>query len=405
VKVNVAVCGKFHYDNYIRYLHEYGVLGRFYYSHKINREGSAFGIGKERLINLWLKEYLFRLHGHLTGGWMTAELHHIYTDLWECGALRRWARCDVFHFTLDGACRGLIRRAQQDEGVIVGEAVTCHPSLFGAILRQEYEMLGVDYRPRFYTAWERQLEELEKCEMLLTPSRFVCDSFVEAGFPSSGTAVLPYGVELQKFYPDENVEDVKTRSSVFRVICVGGISVHKGQIYLLEAWKKLGLRNAELLLIGPIAARMRTVLRRYEGLFRHIPFVPNNEIRREYARSSVFVLPSVQDGFGLVSAEAMACRLPVIVTVNTGAADIVAHGENGFVVPIRSPDAIAEGIEVLYRDRTLRQAMADAALTKARNELGWDKYADRLCDFYRTALKHSGRRPGVSKEVATAEAP
>jgi glycosyltransferase involved in cell wall biosynthesis len=381
-------------------LEEYGVLERFYYSHKIGKGPLTLGVTSKRLVNLWLKEYLVHLHGRLTGGWMAGEWHHIYAGFWERGALRKWTPCDIFHFMLDGASKKLIKRAQQNGSVIVGEAVTCHPSLFAAILRQEYEILGLNNYPRSYMAWEKQLEELKLCEYLLAPSRFVRDSFTEKGFEVSRVTVLPYGVDLQRFQP---AEDMKKGGKAFRVICVGGISVHKGHIYLLEAWKKLGLRNAELLLIGSIAARMRNVLRRYDGLFRHVPFVPNDEIRHEYARSSVFVLPSLQDGCSLVCAEAMACGLPVITTVNNGAAGIVTHGKDGFVVPIRSPDAIAEHIEMLYRDQTLRQAMSDAALAKARNELGWDRYAIRLCDFYRSVLKNRGQ-PGLSGEAQPAKA-
>ena len=144
-------------------------------------------------------------------------------------------------------------------------------------------------------------------------------------------------------------------------------------------------------------------MHRYNGLFRHLPFVPNDELRHEYARSSVFVLPSLQDGCSLVLAEAMACGTPVITTVNNGAADMIAHGKDGFVVPIRSPEAIVEHVEMLYRDRELRQAMSEAALAKARNELGWDKYASRLGDFYRSVLE-GGLAPGISGETQTAKA-
>jgi glycosyltransferase involved in cell wall biosynthesis len=363
----------------------------------------TFGVTSERLVNLWLKEYLVRLHGRLTGGWMAVEMHHIYADFWERGVLRKWAPCDVLHFMLDGSSRDLIKRARQAGSVVIAEAVTSHPALFGAILQEEHEILGIEDRPRFNVSWERQLEELERCDYLLVPSRFVCDSFTERGFDVSRIAVLPYGVDLQRFQPDEDAQDIESRRATFRVICVGGISVHKGQVYLLEAWKKLGLRNAELLLVGPITVRMRKVLRQYDGLFRHIPFVPNDEIRHEYARSSVFVLPSLQDGCSLVCAEAMACGLPVITTVNNGAADIVTHGKDGFVVPIRSPDAIAEYIEMLYRDDTLRQAMSEAALAKARKELGWDRYARRLCEFYRSVLERGGQT-GLSGEAQTAKA-
>lgn len=403
MKVNIAVCGRFHYGNYIRYLQEYGVLERFYYSHRISRGSTAFGVASERLVNLWLKEYLVHLHGRLTGGWMSVETHHIYAELWERGVLRKWVPSDIFHFMLDGSSRRLIKRARQDGGVIIGEAVTSHPHLFGRILQDEYEILKIENYPRFNASWERQLEEPAHCDYLLAPSRFVRDSFVERGFDASRTVVLPYGVDLQGFRPGESFKDIASTGSIFRVICVGGISVHKGQVYLLEAWKKLRLHNAELLLIGSIKPEMRSALHRYDGLFRHVPFVAHDQMRNEYTRSAVFVLPSLQDGCSLVLAEAMACGLPVITTVNNGAADIITHGKDGFVIPVRSPDAIAEHLELLYRDRALRRAISAAALTKARNDLGWDKYVMRLYDFYRSVLENRGR-PELSREAQAASA-
>jgi glycosyltransferase involved in cell wall biosynthesis len=94
----------------------------------------------------------------------------------------------------------------------------------------------------------------------------------------------------------------------------------------------------------------------------------------------------------------MACGLPVITTSNNGASDIIDHGKDGFVVAARSPEAIAEHIEAIYRDRELRHAMSMAALAKARNELGWDRYAKRLCDFYRSVLEHKRQAPSPGED-------
>lgn len=173
-------------------------------------------------------------------------------------------------------------------------------------------------------------------------------------------------------------------------------------MYLLEAWKKLNLPNAELLLIGSLSHEMNPLIRRYEGVFRHIPFVPNEQLLQYYGRSSVFVLPSVEDGFAVVIGEAMACGLPVITTYNTGAADIIAHGRHGFVVPIRSPEAIGEHLELLYRNPELRNEMAEAALNKAQTELGWDIYAGRLCDLYRSLFAGDALSQLPTKDAAVA---
>ena len=63
----------------------------------------------------------------------------------------------------------------------------------------------------------------------------------------------------------------------------------------------------------------------FEGLFRHLPRVPHRQLREQYARSSLFVLPSVEDGFAYVVAEALGCGLPVITTENTGASVLAPH--------------------------------------------------------------------------------
>ncbi len=398
MKVNIAVCGKFHYHNYVRYVDEVGLLNRVYYSHKRSTDAANLGIQRDSAVNLWPKEYLIHLHGLLTKGRLVAELHPYYADLWQMGALRRWVSCDILHLMLHGTGLKMMRRARDEGAKVIVEPVNQHPQGMNEILREEAERLGLRARHARYKIQERQIEESLASDFLLTPSVVVRDSFVKRGYPSLRTGVLPYGVDLARFHP--LVEQAKP-DRTFRVICVAQVSPRKGQVYLLEAWKKLNLPDAELLLIGSLSPEMAAVLRRFQGTFRHIPFVPNDELLEYYGRASVFVLPSLEDGFAVVIGEAMACGLPVITTHNVGAADIVSHGKDGFVVHIRSPDAIAEHLEELYRNPELRVEMSRAALTKARNELGWDKYAIQLCDFYRSVLRND-RRPESAADAQAA---
>jgi len=267
-------------------------------------------------------------------------------------------------------------------------------------LNEEAERLGLKRIRRLFTIQDRQIEESLGADFLLAPSRIVRDSFIDRGYDVNRIAVLPYGVDLNHFHPiAEHIGEDRT----FRVICVAQISSRKGHVYLLEAWKKLNLPNAELLLIGTISQEMRSIVSRYTGIFRHISSVPNQHLFELYGRSSVFVLPTLEDGFAVVTGEAMACGLPVITTVNNGAADVIEHGKDGFIIPIRSSGSIAEHIELLYRNRPFLQAMSEAALVKARNELGWDRYADRLCDLYHSLLESSGQQILFTK-TQTAEA-
>jgi glycosyltransferase involved in cell wall biosynthesis len=389
-KVNIAVCGRFHYHNYVRFIDQAGLLSAFYYSHKLSTNAANLGIGCDRAVNLWPKEYLIRLHGRLTRGRLMLEFAPLYAGLWQMGVLRRWDRCDILHLMLHGTGTSLVRRAKDEGAKVFVEPVNQHPHGVNEILDEEAERLGLKARHALCRIQERQIEEAALSDFLLAPSRIVRDSFVMRGYEQIRTALLPYAVDLSRFRP---IADAAESDHIFRVICVAQITPRKGQVYLLEAWKKLDLPNAELLLIGSLSHEMHAVLRRYDGIFRHISFVPNQQLLQYYGRSSVFVLPSLEDGFAVVTAEAMACGLPAITTVNNGAADIVTHGQDGFVVPIRSPEAIAEHLELLYRNTELRNEMARAALIKAQTELGWDKYARRLCDLYQSVYEQGLSAP------------
>jgi glycosyltransferase involved in cell wall biosynthesis len=92
-----------------------------------------------------------------------------------------------------------------------------------------------------------------------------------------------------------------------------------------------------------------------------------------YHNASIFVLPSVEDGFGQVVMQAMVTGLPVLVSSNAGASEAVRQGENGFVFEARNIDALTAQLEQLYRDPEMRRAMGKSALSSALNYT-WDNY-------------------------------
>lgn len=385
MKVNVAVCGRFHYHNYVRYLAKLETLNRFYYSHKLGTDYAALGISKEQAINLWGKEYLLGIHGRLTRGRLVQEMSAWYGDLWQAGVLRRWADCDILHLMLHGAGVAVARRAKREGSVVVAEPVNQHIEAALAIVEEEREALGFKRTGGPRRAEQRQIEETEISDFLLAPSRIVRDSFIRRGYDARKTAVLPFGVDTDRFRPLDGRDELAAERP-FRAICVAQISVRKGHVYLLEAWKRLALPNSELLLIGALSNEMEPILDRYAGMFRHISGVANARLRDYYGRASVFVLPSLEDGCAVVCAEAMACGLPVITTSSNGSSEIIDHGKDGFVVPARSSEAIAGCLERLYRNEDLRREMSVAALEKARSKLTWEAYAHNLNAIYRTAM-------------------
>lgn len=383
MKVNIAVSGKFHFHNYVRFLDAQGVLNRFYYAHKLSTNADVLGVKAEKLVNIWIKEYLLQAHSQFLPRLGSEAFKPFYRKIWEIGSLTRWLPCDVLHIMLHGGGRGLIRRAKSERSLIIGEPVNAHPDIQNDILNIEWDRLKIRRSHKRTLAQKQILDEVGMADRLLVASHFLKRSYVEKGFSADLIEVLPYGVDLTRFSPPDTDRDI---SKQFRVVCVAGINVRKGIIDLLDAWNRLNFPDAELLLIGRVSSEMLPVLQKYAGEFKHIPFVPNRELRRYFEASTVFVLPSLEDGFGLVCTEAMACGLPVITTTNTGAAELIDNDVSGYVVPIRSPEVIAEKLEILYRDREKARCMGNAAAEKVRSLYGWEGYADKLIHVYEASL-------------------
>jgi glycosyltransferase involved in cell wall biosynthesis len=105
----------------------------------------------------------------------------------------------------------------------------------------------------------------------------------------------------------------------------------------------------------------------------------------EMRRHDVLVLPSLFEGFGLVILEAMAQGLVVIATPHTAAPDLIEDGTDGFIVPIRSPEAIAEKMEMLLGARERLHEMKLAARRKAEKQR-WEVYRRALAQVAREVV-------------------
>ena len=112
-----------------------------------------------------------------------------------------------------------------------------------------------------------------------------------------------------------------------------------------------------------------------------------------YFASDLFMMLSAFDTFGMVVLEAMASRLPVIVSANVGAKDLVEEGVNGFVLPDRMDADAAAAKIVLLLDATLRAAMGEAGRRTSERH-GWDRLAKEVAEVYDDALAFKRRASG-----------
>lgn len=214
---------------------------------------------------------------------------------------------------------------------------------------------------------QRFSSECSQADLIIVLSEVAKQTFIKAGFAPEKLAVLTPFVDTNRFCPTPKIDDI------FRVLYVGTIEPRKGVPYLVEAFQKANIAQSELLLVGGTSTRALKMF--IEGTLRDNPNIKQEfwdfskaDPTQVFGKSSVLVLPSVEDGFGLVALEAMACGLPIIVTSHCGAADVVTDGVNGFIIPPRDTETLAEKLTFLAANETIRLEMGKVARTTAQKQ-------------------------------------
>lgn len=220
----------------------------------------------------------------------------------------------------------------------------------------------------------RQRAELDLADMIVCGSSFAKRAIEAEGVASDRILVVPLGV-ADHLYAERRLASCDDHPGL-RVLYVGGDGLRKGIGYLSQALDALGRDDVEVRAAGDLELS-RLALAQLSSRMTLLGTVPRSEMPALFRWADVLVLPSVSDTFGMVILEAMAAGLVVIASENTAAPDILRHGEDGFVVPIRDPAAIATALELLASDHDLMREMGRAARERA-GEFTVSRYGERL---------------------------
>ncbi|HSV43912.1 MAG TPA: glycosyltransferase family 4 protein [Candidatus Bathyarchaeia archaeon] len=258
-----------------------------------------------------------------------------------------------------------------------------HPKFLIETWEREAKTLGLTDSPSIKA--QQILAELEQMDIVYVPSRFVKQTFLDFGYKRDHLRINPYGVDGKLFYPLVSSGAVRER---FSIVTAGMLGWRKGTYYLLEAVRRLKQEgiDCDVYLMGfPDEDFGKKFLSRYQDVVTHVGGVSHAAIVDYYRLADVFVLPSLAEGQARVVLEAMACATPCIVTANTGCADVVRDGINGFVVPVRDSEAIADRIRLLYRDQARLRDMGRKA-RQAVEQQTWHRYRQTLMTDYQTFI-------------------
>ncbi len=293
-------------------------------------------------------------------------------NLFDYWAKRHIEACDVFHGWNHMSLYSM-RKAKTLGAKTIIERSSAHPAVQLQILKEEWARFGLKYPSGMHWLMDKHVQEYEEADAIAVCSEFVARTLVDHGIPRKKLRRVHLGFDPSRFSTAPKTDNT------FRVIFAGMIGLRKGIPYLLEAFKRLNLPNSELVLVGGFAPEGRQFMSKYEGIYRHIPFVPQQELAALYQQSSVLVMPSLEDGFGMTVYEAAACGVPAIVSENTGAT--LVDGESCLIVPIRDIDALMEKLVWLYEDEEARHQMGQAAHQYVQ-QFTWSTYHAELKQIY-----------------------
>ncbi len=375
MKITISVGGRFHAFNLAQQLLKHGHLQSLITSYP-KFEVAKYGIPKEKIKSIIIKEIIER-------GWRKLPyfLRNIYNpqylihEIFDKSASKKIEKTDIFVGWSSFALYSL-KEAKEMGAITILDRGSSHIVYQNAILEEEYRRFGARAGLSHPKIIEKELKEYDEADYITIPSVFAERTFLEKGVPENKIIHVPYGVELSDF------KQIPKNDNVFRVVFSGGMSLRKGVHYLLRAFSELNLPNSELLLIGAFNDEIKPFFKKYEGKYKWLSHIPQKELYKYYSRGSVFVLNSIEDGFGMVIIQAMACGLPVIATTNTGAYDIVRDGLDGFIIPIRDVAVLKEKILYLYNNREDCRRMGQSAKERVSKGFTWDDYGEKIIRAY-----------------------
>ncbi len=227
-------------------------------------------------------------------------------------------------------------------------------------------------RGRELPRWRALEQEAYQCaRFVFTHTQLARRSLIEDyGLPESQVIYAGTGCNFDlASLPKEKVTDDGTT-----LLLVGKDFERKGVDTLLKAFEIVSREQpgAHLLLAGSDARIEQPGVEVLGKIY------DRNLLMKVYERASIFVLPSHYEPCGNAVVEAMAFHLPCVVSSAGGMAELVQDGRTGFIVPPRDPDRLAGCILDLMSDARLRQQMGLEGAKYVREELNWERVAERM---------------------------
>lgn len=262
-------------------------------------------------------------------------------------------------------------------------------------VQEECRRIGVPLPPGHEYEYNEEIlrkeeEEYRLAYRVLCPSEFVVKTFVDKGFGRQVLVRHQYGFDETVYSPPR---EPRKPDRGLTMLFVGVAAVRKGVHFALEAWlNSPAHRDGRFLIAGEFLPAYRE---KFSALLSH-PSVQvlghRNDVAELMRQSDILVLPSIEEGYGLVVAEAMGSGC--VPLTSDACTDICRHMETGLVHRAGDVEALTQQITMLHQDRALLERLRTASLNMAPS-ITWTAAGVRLLEVYRSVISdyNSGKAP------------
>lgn len=255
------------------------------------------------------------------------------------------------------------------------------------VVQEECERLGVKLPPNHEHAFNSEKlrieeEEYRLADRLLCPSDFTAKTFLAKGYPKEKLARHIYGFDEKVYYPSSDRRDANRGLTM---LFVGVCAVRKGVHYALEAWlRSPASKHGTFLIAGEFLPAYQEKLR---GMLEH-PSVRvlghRKDVPELMRKSDILVLPSIEEGFGLVITEAMGSGC--VPLASEACTEICDHMKTGLMHRVGDVDTLTQHITMLHEDRTLLERLRTAGLQTVPS-ITWTAAGRVLLGVYRETIE------------------
>jgi glycosyltransferase involved in cell wall biosynthesis len=306
-----------------------------------------FGVPGECVRSFWPHGVLTRALARLcppsmSRGW-EPWLHMLF-GRWAAATVQKESWDVVYAFS--GVAEESLRARARCSTLYMLVRASTHIRTQDRLLREEGLRTGTPQERPSPWMIAREEREYALADAIRVLSSFAYDSFVSQGVSARKVKLLVSGVQTEAFRPTHDHLEARARrilsGAPLRVLNVGTFAFRKGIWDTVAVIRTLGTERFEYRFVGPVAAEAAALASGLRARATFVPKQPQSSLPETYSWGDVFMLPTIEDGFPAVLAQAAAAGLPILTTPNGAGWDLVRDGHNGWVLPIRRPQSFVE---------------------------------------------------------------